>query len=136
MENRGVLDLPANLSYPARVYMIQNTNHMGKPDPSSPLGELEQLVLLALLRLGPDAYGATIRREIEARTGRDLATSVVWVTLDRLETRGLVRSRIGDPTPQRGGRRRKHFALLPAGHRAITRACRTFHRMVEGLGLI
>ena len=54
---------------------------MGKPDPSSPPGELEQLVLLALLRLGPDAYGATIRREIEARTGRDLATSVVWVTL-------------------------------------------------------
>jgi PadR family transcriptional regulator PadR len=116
--------------------MIHNTNYMGKPGPSSPPGELEQLVLLALLRLGPDAYGATIRREIEARTGRDLATSVVWVTLDRLETRGLVRSRIGDPTPQRGGRRRKHFALLPAGHRAITQACRTFHRMVEGLGLI
>ena len=132
----GVARLAANFSYPRGVYMIHNPNHMGKPDPSSPPGELEQLVLLALLRLGPDAYGATIRREIEARTGRDLATSVVWVTLDRLETRGLVRSRIGDPTPQRGGRRRKHFALLPAGHRAIAQACRTFHRMVEGLGLI
>ena len=100
------------------------------------LGEFEQLVLLALVRLGPEAYGATIRREIEARTGRDLAISAVYVTLDRLEVKGLVRSHIGDPTPKRGGRRRKHVVILPAGRRAITHACRAFGQMVEGLGLL
>jgi PadR family transcriptional regulator PadR len=114
--------------------MVHNVNNMAKPEPV--LGEFEQMVLLALVRLGPDAYGATIRREIEMRTGRDLAISAVYVTLDRLETKGLVRSRIGDPTPQRGGRRRKHFVLLAAGRRAITQACRAFEQMTEGLGLI
>jgi PadR family transcriptional regulator, regulatory protein PadR len=99
------------------------------------LGDFEQIVLLAMVRLGPDAYGATIRREIEARTGRELAISAVYITLDRLENKGFVKSRIGDPTPQRGGRRRKHFALLPAGQRAIAQVCRTFSQMVEGLGL-
>jgi DNA-binding PadR family transcriptional regulator len=107
---------------------------MRRPAPT--LGEFEQMVLLALVRLGPEAYGATIRREIEARTGRDLAISAVYVTLDRLEQKGMVRSRVGDPTPQRGGRRRKHFALLPAGRRAITQACRSFNLMVEGLRLV
>ena len=97
------------------------------------LGDFEQLVLLALFRLGPEAYGATIRREIEERTGRDLAMSAVYVTLDRLEAKGLVRSRIGEPTPERGGRRRKHVALLPAGHRAVRAAYRTFKSMVDGL---
>jgi DNA-binding PadR family transcriptional regulator len=113
--------------------MLHIVNHI-KADAA--LGEFEQLVLLALLRLGPEAYGATIRREIETRTGRELAISAVYVTLDRLEVKGLVRSRIGDPTPQRGGRRRKHFVLLPAGRSAITHACRTFGQMVEGLGLL
>ena len=115
------------------LHMVHNVNHM-KPDVPV-LGEFEQLVLLALMRLGPDAYGATIRREIEARTGRDLAISAVYVTLERLEIKGLVKSRIGDPTPQRGGRRRKHFALQPAGRRAITVACRAFKLMTEGLEL-
>jgi DNA-binding PadR family transcriptional regulator len=97
------------------------------------LGEFEQLVLFVLLRLGPDAYGATIRREIESRTGRHLAISAVYVTLERLEGKGLVRSRIGEPTPERGGRRRKHYELLPAGRRAATHAYRTFQVMVHGL---
>jgi len=114
--------------------MVHNVKNMAKPEIQ--LGEFEQMVLLALVRLGPEAYGATIRREIETRTGRDLAISAVYVTLDRLETKGLVRSRVGDPTPQRGGRRRKHFVLLPAGRRAITEACRAFNLMVEGLGLV
>lgn len=98
-----------------------------------PLGEFEQLVLLALVRLGPDAYGATIRREIEAKTGRDLAISAVYVTLDRLENKGLIRSRTGDPTPQRGGRRRKLVEMLPAGSRALERAYRDFRMMTDGL---
>jgi len=115
--------------------MLHSVKHMARPEPPVPLGEFEQMVVLALVRLGPDAYGATIRREIETRTGRDLSISAVYVTLGRLETKGLVRTRIGDPTPQRGGRRRKHVVLLPAGRRAITAACRHFRVMAEGLGL-
>jgi DNA-binding PadR family transcriptional regulator len=118
--------------------MIHNVIYITMPRSAASvqLGEFEQLVLLALLRLGPDAYGALIRREIEARTGRDLAIGAVYVTLSRLEGKGLVRSRIGEPTPQRGGRRRKHFVLLPPGRRAITQACQTFNLMVEGLGIV
>jgi PadR family transcriptional regulator, regulatory protein PadR len=115
-------------------YIVHIVKQIAKAEVA--LGEFEQLVLLALVRLGPDAYGATIKREIEVRTGRELAISAVYITLDRLEVKGLVRSRIGEPTPQRGGRRRKHFVILPAGRRAITHACRAFGQMVEGLGLL
>lgn len=97
------------------------------------LGDFEQLVLLALVRLGPDAYGATIRREIELRTGRDLAMSAVYVTVDRLEAKGLVRTRVGEPTSERGGRRRKHVTLQSAGRRAVAGAYRRFKAMVDGL---
>lgn len=106
--------------------------HTRRPPPD-PLGEFEQLVLFALLRLGDDAYGATIRRDIEARTGRDLAISAVYVTLGRLEAKGLVRTWVGEPSPTRGGRRRKHVALLPAGRRAITHAYHQFRGMADGL---
>ena len=87
-----------------------------------PLGEFEQLVLLALVRLGADAYGATVRREIEARAGRAVSISAVYTTLERLEQKGLVRSWVGEPTAERGGRRRKYFELLPAGARALNTA--------------
>ena len=85
------------------------------------LGEFEQLILLALVRLGPDAYGATVRREIEEHAGREVSISAVYTTLERLEQKGLVRSRIGEPTPERGGRRRRHFELLPLGARSLAR---------------
>jgi PadR family transcriptional regulator PadR len=97
------------------------------------LGEFEQLVLIAVLRLGAAAYGATVRREIEARAGRKLAISAVYTTLERLEQKGLVRSWIGDPTPQRGGRRRKHFELRPLGARSLKLAYKTFAGMTAGL---
>lgn len=97
------------------------------------LGEFEQLVLLALLRLGNGAFGAAIHREIVTRSGRDLPASAVYVTLDRLETKKMVCSYIGDPTPQRGGRRRKHYLLDTAGQRALVRAYRTFIAMTMGL---
>jgi PadR family transcriptional regulator PadR len=99
----------------------------------SVLGDFEQLVLLALVRLGPDAYGATIRREIEDRTGRELAISAVYTTLQRLEQKGLVRSRVGEPLPERGGRRRKHFELLPLGARALKAAYDAFMGMTAGV---
>lgn len=97
------------------------------------LGEFEQLVLLALVRLGAEAYGATVRRDIEARTGRELSISAVYTTLERLEEKGLVRSWVGEPTPQRGGRRRKHFDLQPAGARALKQAYTAFTDMAAGL---
>ena len=96
-------------------------------------GEFEQLVLIAIVRIGDDAYGATIRREIEERTRRRVSISAVYTTLDRLEQKGFVRSWIGDPTPQRGGRRRKHFTLQPLGARALRSAYRAFDAMTAGL---
>lgn len=97
------------------------------------LGEFEQLVLLAVLRLEDDAYGATVRREIETRTRRSLGISAVYTTLERLEQKGLVRSRIGGPTPERGGRRRKYFALQPLGAQALKSAHEAYTGMVVGL---
>lgn len=97
------------------------------------LGDFEQLVLLGVLRLGDEAYGATIRQEIHARSGRDVSITAVYTTLDRLETKGFVRSWTGDPTPQRGGRRRKGYALTPAGIAALKQAYRAFTAMADGL---
>ena len=98
-----------------------------------PLGEFEQLVLYALVHLGHDAYGATVRREIEARTGREVGISAVYTTLERLEKKGFVRSRIGEPTAERGGRRRRHFDLQPAGARALKAAYDAFAGITAGL---
>ena len=97
------------------------------------LGEFEQLVLLALVRLSPEAYGATVRREIEARAKRRLSISAVYTTLDRLEEKELVRSRVSDPVPQRGGRRRKYFELTPLGARALKQAHQAYAGMIGGL---
>src|SRR5262245_61106881 len=83
------------------------------------VGEFEQLVLLALLRLGNGAFGAAIHREIVSRTGRDIPPGAVYVTLDRLESKKMVCSYVGTPTKQRGGRRRKHYLLDTAGQRAV-----------------
>ena len=79
------------------------------------MGEFEQIVLLAILRVGEDAYGVTIRAEIELCTGRDPAPGALYTTLDRLEDKGFVTSRLGDPTPQRGGRAKRFFTVTPAG---------------------
>jgi PadR family transcriptional regulator, regulatory protein PadR len=96
------------------------------------LGDFEQLVLLGVLRLGDEAYGAAIRQEIHARSGRDVSINAVYTTLDRLETKGLLRSWIGEPTPQRGGRRRKFYALQPRGTAALRQAYRAFTAMAAG----
>jgi DNA-binding PadR family transcriptional regulator len=99
------------------------------------LGDFEQLVLLGVLRLElqESAYGAAIRQEIHVRSGRDVSINAVYTTLDRLETKGLLRSWVGAPTPQRGGRRRKFYALRPAGVAALRQAYRAFTAMAEGL---
>lgn len=98
------------------------------------LGEFEQMILLALLALGEDAYGAAIRREIVGRTGREVSAGAVYTVLERLERAGLVVSHVGEPTPERGGRRRKHYALRPEGARLLHRAREQMARMAEGLG--
>ncbi len=97
------------------------------------LGDFEQLVLLGVLRLGGDAYGAAIRQEIHARSGRDVSINAVYTTLDRLEGKGLLRSWTGEPTAQRGGRRRKFYEMRPAGVAAIRQAYARLRAMADGL---
>src|SRR5204862_6622716 len=88
------------------------------------LGDFEQLILLGVLRLGAEAYGAAIRQEIHRRSGRDVSMNAVYTTLDRLERKGLLESWLGEPTPERGGRRKEFYALRPAGLAALRQAYR------------
>ena len=97
------------------------------------LGELEQLILLAILRLGDDAYGVTIRAELAERADRSIAPGALYTALDRMESKGLVTSRMGDPTPQRGGRAKRYVTVTAAGIEAVTRAQRAYQRLLEGL---
>jgi PadR family transcriptional regulator PadR len=86
------------------------------------LGRFEELVLLALARLRENAYGVTIRREIAERTGRDVSFGAVYTTLERLQRKGYVSSRVGDPTPERGGRAKRYFRIEASGTRALERS--------------
>jgi DNA-binding PadR family transcriptional regulator len=97
------------------------------------LGEFEQLVLLALLRLGDDGYGVSVQREIARCTGRSPSFGTVYTTLARLEEKKLVGSRVGEPTPERGGRRKKYYVILPAGRRELRRSLQAIQKMVRDL---
>jgi DNA-binding PadR family transcriptional regulator len=97
------------------------------------LGSLEQIVLLALLRLGDNAYGMTVRREIEERTGRDLSIGAVYATLERLEAKGYVSSTLGEPTPERGGRAKRFFRLEASGERALRASQDAIRKMTAGM---
>lgn len=97
------------------------------------LGEFEQLVLIALIRIGHEAYGVTICDDIAERSGRAVSLGAVYKTLDRLELKGLVASRIGEPTAERGGRRKKHFKVLAAGQRALKQSMAALRRMTDGI---
>jgi DNA-binding PadR family transcriptional regulator len=97
------------------------------------LGELEQVVLLAILRTETDAYGVSIAAEIERQTGRDLTLATIYKTLSRLEQKGLVTARTGEPTPQRGGRRKRYFTLTAAGSRDLRQTLAALERMTRGL---
>jgi PadR family transcriptional regulator, regulatory protein PadR len=99
------------------------------------LGEWEQIVLLATLRLDKNAYGVPIRREIEKRTKRPVSIGALYSTLDRLETKGYVRSWVGDPTPERGGRSKRYFRVEPLGMSALARSREALVTMWEGLDL-
>ena len=99
------------------------------------LGEFEQLVLLAVLRLEGEGYGVTVRREIEERTGRRVGLGSVYATLDRLTQKGLLESQVADPTPVRGGRAKKVFRLTRGGRGALARSLELVERMARGLTL-
>ena len=101
--------------------------------PVKPISEFEQLVLLALARLDSDAYGMTVSKDIEARTGRVASLAAVYSTLGRLEKAGLVSSWISPPTQQRGGRATKHFKIERAGVLALDDAHQAMRRMRDGL---
>src|SRR5690242_19539336 len=97
------------------------------------LGGFEQLVLLALVALGDTAYGVAIADEISARSGRRTSVGSVYKTLDRLETKGYISASLGEPTPERGGRRKKFFHVEPAGLRTLRHSLRTLDRMTTDL---
>ena len=97
------------------------------------VGEFEYAVLLAVLHLGEDAYAVPVREFIESRTGRAVARGALYTALERLEAKTCLRSRMGDPTPERGGRARRYFALTPLGLRTLRATHTALTRLSEGL---
>ena len=102
--------------------------------PSANLGALELTILLAVTRLGGEAYGLAVRRDVSARVGRDYSVGAVYTTLERLEAKGFVVSRMTEPLPTRGGRSRRQFKVTAAGQRAIRQAERVAKSMWAGIG--
>ena len=94
------------------------------------------MIMLALLRLDDKAYGVPVRREIQARTKRDVSIGAVYATLDRLEAKGYVTSFRADPTPERGGRSKRFFRTTGMGVAAVNRTLNALQRMTEGLDLV
>lgn len=103
---------------------------MGKGDY---LGEFELVVLATLVRLGDDAYGMQVRRDIEQSTGREVSIGAVYATLRRLASKGYIISRLGQASPERGGRAKRFFHLQPAGARALERTRDLFVRVLRDL---
>ncbi len=99
------------------------------------LGEFEQVVLLAIVRLKDEGYGAVIRREVERRAGRQVTVGALYSTLDRLEAKGYIVARAGEPSPNRGGRPKRYFTIRPAGADALEASRRMLERMWENLEL-
>ena len=97
------------------------------------VGEFEQLILFAVVRLDADATAVTIREEIETRTTRTISSGALYTALDRLEGRGFVSSRLGEPTAARGGKRKRHYTLEPAGARALSRSYDALRMMASGV---
>jgi DNA-binding PadR family transcriptional regulator len=97
------------------------------------LGEFEFAVLLAVLHLDEDAYAVPIRELIEERTGRPVARGALYTGLDRLEAKGCLRSRMGDPTEERGGKARRYYSMTPAGLKALRATHEAVSSMTRGL---
>jgi DNA-binding PadR family transcriptional regulator len=99
----------------------------------APLGEFEIVVLMATLHLGRDAYGSSIRQEIETRSGRAVSRGAVYITLDRLESKGLLASKLGESTTARGGRPKRMFRVTTTGVKAVRHSVGLLTRMHKGL---
>src|SRR5437016_2986814 len=97
------------------------------------LGNFDLMVLLALLRLGEDAYGVTIAQELESQTAREVVVASVYATLDRLRERGMITSKLGDSTPERGGRAKRYFRITSAGVREVRDARKSLMNLWKGL---
>ena len=104
-----------------------------KSAPPIYLGEFELMVLLAVMRLGEDAYGVTIRDAIARHTSRDVTLGAVYKTLGRLEGKGCLSAHLGAPTPERGGRRKKLYRVEAAGQRAVRQSFADLRRLARGL---
>src|SRR5262245_10235600 len=100
-----------------------------------PLGDFEQLVLLGVLQSSTESYGVPIWRELESRTGRRVSLGAVYKTLDRLESKGLLRSMHGQPSAERGGRRKRVYAVTASGLRQLNATLAALARMTDGLEL-
>jgi Predicted transcriptional regulators len=98
------------------------------------LGTLELSILLAVARLGDEAYGLSVQRDISARMQHDYSVGAVYTTLQRLEAKGFVSSHTAGPTPVRGGRSRRQFKVTASGHRALREAERMATSVWAGLG--
>lgn len=97
------------------------------------LGDLEMLVLAALIRLAPHAYGVTVRDELEKRASRKISIGALYTTLARLEDKGFASSRLGEATSERGGRAKRYYEITAEGRAQLERALSSLNRMVEGL---
>lgn len=97
------------------------------------LGEFEQMVLMAVLRLGEEAYAVTIREEIERRATRVVSRGAIYITLDRLEKKGYLESWLADATPERGGRAKRYHRVSAAGAAALKRSRAALEKMWQGL---
>jgi PadR family transcriptional regulator PadR len=105
-------------------------------NPERSLGEFEQIVLLAILRLGDEAYGVTILGEITSKTGRNPSPGALYTTLHRMEDKGLITFRDGSPTPERGGRAKRFVAVTREGRTALASAQSAYRSLLEGLDLL
>lgn len=99
------------------------------------LGELEQIVLLAVLQIGDDAYGVPVQQRIAERARRQLTLGTIYKSLARLEAKGFVASRVGEPTAERGGRGKRFYSVTAAGRRALRQSLATLRRMSAGLDI-
>jgi PadR family transcriptional regulator, regulatory protein PadR len=115
-----------NNCYLHRRHLFTIVEEMRKRDY---LGSFELMVMLALIRIGDNAYGVPISREIEERSGREVALGSVYATLERLETKGLVSSELGEPTPERGGRAKKYFNVTAKGVREVRETQRVLMKL-------
>ncbi len=99
------------------------------------LGEFEQVILLAVMRLGSDAYGKTVRELLAEQLNRDVTVGALYATLERLEVKGMVTASMGEPTKERGGRAKKYFKVTAKGQQALKRSKDALTHMWQGLTL-